>query len=223
VIGTIDTEDELRQFIRRELLNSDLRTFITQLQARPSGGGVPGPPGPPGKDGAPGTKGDPGAQGADGAPGPPGSPGPPGPAGGQSFTQAIGDGASQAFTVTHELGVRGVQTLVYRSASPWDEVQADVEHPDADTVIVRTLVAPAPGEYTVVCSGPGAAGGDAGLVFTQNTPSAVWTITHNLSRFPSATVVDSGDSTLLTDVRYDSADVLTVTFGSPTTGKAYLN
>lgn len=222
-IGTISSEDELRQFVRRELLNSDLRTLITQLQAQPGGGGTPGPPGPPGKDGAPGQKGDKGDAGATGHDGATGATGPAGPAGGQSFTQTIGDGTSVAFTVTHALGVRGVQTVVYRAASPYDEVTADVEHLDANTVTVRTLSPPSAGEYVVVCSGPGAAGGDSGLVFTQNTPSTVWTITHNLHRFPSVTVVDTGESMILTDLHYDSADVLTASFGSPTAGKAYLN
>jgi len=80
---------------------------------------------------------------------------------------------------------------------------------------------------------PGAAGpaGPAGppgvdaptYVFSQPTPAASWTITHSLGQYPSVSVVDTGGSVVLPDVHYDSADALTVTFDSPTSGKAYLN
>src|SRR5262245_35612812 len=84
--------------------------------------GAPGPPGPQGPPGAMGSTGSPGPA------GPAGAAGPVGPAGGQAYTQTIGDGSNQTFTVTHNLGVRGTQVSVYRSDTPFDEVQAEVEH-----------------------------------------------------------------------------------------------
>ena len=67
--------------------------------------------------------------------------------------------------------------------------------------------------------GPGA----VSFVFTQGAPSAVWVIVHNLNKQPSVTVVDTGESVVIPTVHYDSANQITATFGSATSGKAYLN
>jgi microcystin-dependent protein len=78
---------------------------------------------------------------------------------GTAYSQLIGDGASQTFVVTHNLGGRNVIARVYRSAPPYDDVEADIEHTDASTVTVRTTTVPAAGQYTVtVLSGAGAQG-----------------------------------------------------------------
>lgn len=64
---------------------------------------------------------------------------------------------------------------------------------------------------------------DKNYVHTQGAPSATWTVTHNLNKLASVTVVDSGDTAVIPDIHYDSASQVTLTFGSPTTGKAYCN
>ena len=63
---------------------------------------------------------------------------------------------------------------------------------------------------------------------TQSSSSDTWAITHNLGRFPSVTVIDSGNTVVKGTVVYNSNNQLTVTFFSggsalATTGKAYLN
>jgi len=63
---------------------------------------------------------------------------------------------------------------------------------------------------------------------SQTSSSDTWTITHNLGRYPSVTVVDTGGTILTAAVTYNSANQLTVTFFSggsalATTGKAHLN
>jgi|TARA_R110002020_G_C16179057_1_gene764672 hypothetical protein len=63
---------------------------------------------------------------------------------------------------------------------------------------------------------------------SQTSSSDTWTITHNLGRFPSVAVVDTGNTIVLGSVTYNSSNQLTVTFFSggsalATTGKAYLN
>jgi len=63
----------------------------------------------------------------------------------------------------------------------------------------------------------------ASYIFIQGPPSAIWVVTHNLNRQPSVTVVDTGDSVIIPSVHYDSANQVTLTFGSATSGKAYLN
>lgn len=68
---------------------------------------------------------------------------------------------------------------------------------------------------------PGASGSTH--IHTQGVPTTVWVIGHNLGWWPSVTVVDSGGSVIEPDIHYDSSNQVTLTFGSPTTGKAYLN
>jgi hypothetical protein len=70
--------------------------------------------------------------------------------------------------------------------------------------------------------------GNITYTHNQNTTSNTWTITHNLNRFPSVTVVDSADTVVIGTVVYNSANQLTITFfasGSAVAfqGKAYLN
>ena len=173
-----------------------------------SGGGGTGPPGPAGPAGPTGPTGSPGAS------------------GGATYVQQIGDGASQSFTIAHGLGVQGVVVTVFRSTSPFDEVEAEVEHTSINTVTVRTTLVPATNAYTVVVSGPGATGGggDANFVYDgTGSPATSWTVTHNLGKFASVMVVDTGNNVLLTDVHYVSANQLTVSFGAATSGKAYVN
>ena len=70
--------------------------------------------------------------------------------------------------------------------------------------------------------------GDITYTHNQSTTSDTWTITHNLHRFPSVTVVDSGGTIVRGNVVYNSNKQLTITFfqgGSALAfqGKAYLN
>ena len=65
--------------------------------------------------------------------------------------------------------------------------------------------------------------GDKNFVFTQGTPAATWTITHNLGKFPSVSVVDSANTQVYGNVDYINDNSLTLTFTSAFSGKAYLN
>lgn len=69
---------------------------------------------------------------------------------------------------------------------------------------------------------PGPAGG-AGYVFTQDVAATTWTITHDLGRFPSLTLVDTAGDEMETDFRYLDANNVVVTFRAATAGTAYLN
>ncbi len=61
------------------------------------------------------------------------------------------------------------------------------------------------------------------FVFNQNSPSATWTITHNLGRRPSVTVVDSAGTVVIGEVTYTSDNALTIQFSAGFSGQAYLN
>ena len=70
--------------------------------------------------------------------------------------------------------------------------------------------------------------GDITYTHNQSSTSNTWVITHNLHRFPSVTVVDSGETIVQGSVVYNSNKQLTITFfegGSALAfqGKAYLN
>ena len=67
--------------------------------------------------------------------------------------------------------------------------------------------------------------GPAGTTYTHNqmTPSDTWVAIHSLNKFPSVMVVDSAGTVIDPDIRYDSSIQITIIFGSPTSGKAYLN
>lgn len=78
-----------------------------------------------------------------------------------------------------------------------------------------------PGPPSTIPGPPGP--GASTYIFTQGIPSTIWTITHNLGFWPSVTVIDSGGSVIDPDIVYNTNNRVTLTFGSATTGKAYLN
>lgn len=70
---------------------------------------------------------------------------------------------------------------------------------------------------------PGALGSDANYVHVQSSAQSTWIVLHNLNKYPSVSVVDSGDSQWQGDVHYDSANQLTISFTAPFGGRAFLN
>lgn len=69
----------------------------------------------------------------------------------------------------------------------------------------------------------GGTGTDVFYTHNQPTASNIWTITHNLNKYPSVTVVDSANNVVIGDVTFTDTNVLVVNFGSSFGGKAYLN
>ena len=59
--------------------------------------------------------------------------------------------------------------------------------------------------------------------YEQTVPSTSWEITHNLSKFPSITVIDSGDTVVAGEYVYNSNNKVTLNFSAAFAGKAYLN
>lgn len=70
---------------------------------------------------------------------------------------------------------------------------------------------------------PGIEALDRFFAFTQATASDKWEITHNLYKYPSVTIVDSGNTKIVGDVEYNTLNTLTVSFNAPFAGQAYLN
>ena len=57
----------------------------------------------------------------------------------------------------------------------------------------------------------------------QNTPSATWTIQHNLGKFPSVTSVNINNIVMYGEVTYIDSNNLTINFSAGFSGKAYMN
>ena len=66
-------------------------------------------------------------------------------------------------------------------------------------------------------------GSDANFVFTQSVPATTWTITHNLDKFCSVSVVSDGNQLKYGNISYTNSNSLTITFSAAFSGKAYLN
>lgn len=68
---------------------------------------------------------------------------------------------------------------------------------------------------------PGPAGGTYHHI--QSSPSAVWTINHNLGFYPNVTIVDSAGSVVEGDVTYPNTNTMVLTFTGGFSGDAYLS
>jgi len=136
-----------------------------------------------------------------GTPGPPGPTGPPGPSGPAGPTGPPGP----ASTVPGPPGPVGPAG----SVDVYEQPNTPTEPTEIGSLWIDTDASP-PGVSPT-------------FIFTQSSPSATWIIVHNLNKWPSVTVVDSGNSVIIPSIHYDSVNQITATFGSATSGKGYLN
>jgi hypothetical protein len=60
-------------------------------------------------------------------------------------------------------------------------------------------------------------------IHNQPSASAQWTITHNLGKFPSVSVVDSANNEVIGEVEYVTDTQLVIKFSAPFSGKAFFN
>jgi hypothetical protein len=66
--------------------------------------------------------------------------------------QDLGNGALTTFAITHNFGTRAVNVMVYRVASPFDEVDVYIEHTDLNTVTLKPDAVWASNEFHAVVS-----------------------------------------------------------------------
>ena len=69
----------------------------------------------------------------------------------------------------------------------------------------------------------GSASSVSTYIHNQSSASSSWTINHNLDKYPSVTVVDSGDNKVIGAVEYTSRNTVVISFCATFSGKAYLN
>jgi len=65
--------------------------------------------------------------------------------------------------------------------------------------------------------------GSAAFFYDQGLPAITWTIQHNLNKYPSCVVVDSGGTTVLGQIDFTDLNNLSITFIGAFSGTAYLN
>jgi hypothetical protein len=63
----------------------------------------------------------------------------------------------------------------------------------------------------------------SGTVIPVTNPNTTWTITHNLGKRPSVTVVNSSGEVIFCDVLYENENQITITLSVALTGSVYLN
>ncbi len=74
------------------------------------------------------------------------------PAGVAPIEQTMGDGSATSFTITHNFNTRAVLVTVYRTASPFDEVDVYVERATVNTVVVAPDEVWSSAQFTAVVS-----------------------------------------------------------------------
>lgn len=83
------------------------------------------------------------------------------------------------------------------------------------------LVNGRPAELPIGDTTPGA--NSSTYVHEQLAALDTWTVTHNLDKYPAASVVDSGGTQVFGGVQYISRNQLIITFSAAFSGRAFLN
>jgi hypothetical protein len=65
--------------------------------------------------------------------------------------------------------------------------------------------------------------GDKTFVYQQAAPATIWEVQHGLNKFPSITVVDTGQSVVVGDYTYVDNNNVILNFSAAFAGKAYFN
>lgn len=65
--------------------------------------------------------------------------------------------------------------------------------------------------------------GDKHYVHVQGPPQNIWTVTHNLNKKPSLTVIDSSGNMVVGKLTYVNLNILTIQFAAPISGEAICN
>ena len=65
--------------------------------------------------------------------------------------------------------------------------------------------------------------GDKTFVYTQDVPSTLWNVQHDLDKFPSVSVVNNNNVAMYGEVIYIDQNNLQIEFSAGFSGKAYMN
>jgi hypothetical protein len=71
----------------------------------------------------------------------------------RKHSQNVGNDAATSITVSHNFGTQDVVVHVYDNASPYAQVEADIEHTNSNDVTIKFAAAPTSNQYRVVVVG----------------------------------------------------------------------
>jgi hypothetical protein len=71
----------------------------------------------------------------------------------RKYSVSVGDTTNTSYTITHGLGTRDVTIQVYDNASPYAQIEADVEHTNTTTATIKFATAPTTDQFRVVVHG----------------------------------------------------------------------
>lgn len=109
-----------------------------------------------------------------------------------------------------------MQNKVYVTETPGNKVSIT-----EDNAVVQVLTETVKVNTIGIQGPPGS--GDKTYVHVQNTPAAVWTVSHNLGKKSTVVVVDSADEVVYGEINYVDNNTITLTFVGAFSGKAYFN
>lgn len=109
-------------------------------------------------------------------------------------------------------GTYGQQALAAKTAAEAAQAAAEAAQAAAQAA-----------EATAVATAASLIAKESTYIHTQAVASAEWTIQHDLDKYPSVTVVDSGGSVVIGDCQYTSRNTVVLRFNGAFGGKAYLN
>jgi len=70
----------------------------------------------------------------------------------RKYSETLGASAT-SYTITHNLGTTDVTVQIFEAATPFAQVEADVQRSNANAVVINFALAPTAGEYRVVVVG----------------------------------------------------------------------
>lgn len=94
---------------------------------------------------------------------------------------------------------------------------------DPDTDNGKVLTYSAEDDGWVAAEGGQGGGGDKNYVHVQGTSAKIWSVQHNLGKYPSVTIVDYDGNEVIGSVKHNSVNDLTITFNVLVDGKAFCN
>lgn len=135
---------------------------------------------------------------------------------------------STIFPIPVELEAEGIDQLI--------PMEVSVNNEEIDLDVSTPIIHKSPESYNELLDKPSINGieltgnktsADLGIdqtfIHNQNKASDEWRIVHNLSRYPSVTVVDSAGTVVVGDVQYISENEIVIDFIGAFSGTAYLN
>jgi hypothetical protein len=61
------------------------------------------------------------------------------------------------------------------------------------------------------------------FVYMQSLPAAIWTVNHNLNKYPSVHIVDTNNNEVIADIQYTTVNQVVVSFSEPFSGNAFFS